>query len=292
MRFGGRRTSSNVGSQSGGGFPIGGGGGFRLGGGGLGCGGLVILIVISLIFGVDPMSLMEGGPAVVPQQQQTEGAKTPEQICGVDEVTRFSCQVLASTEDRWGELFAASGQQYRPPTLEFYRGGGRSGCGAASSSMGPFYCPRDQSIYLDTTFFDELARNYGAPGDFAQAYVIAHEVGHHIQTLSGTADRVRARQGRAGRAEGNRLSVLLELQADCLAGVWGATEKQAMDPGDVEEGLRAAASIGDDRLQQQAQGYAVPESFTHGTSDQRVQWLKRGLQSGNPDSCDTFEGTL
>lgn len=295
MRFGGRRTSSNVGSQRGGrfGLPMG-GGGMKLGGGGLGCGGIVILIVISLVFGINPLSLIEGGAPVAPQQQQQAegGAQTPEQICAADEVTRFSCQVLASTEDRWGELFAASQQAYRPPRLIFYRGGGQSGCGAAQSSMGPFYCPRDQGIYIDTIFFEELARNYGAPGDFAQAYVIAHEVGHHIQTLNGTADRVRARQARAGRAEGNRLSVLLELQADCLAGVWGATERQAMDPGDVEEGLRAASAIGDDRLQQQAQGYAVPESFTHGSSAQRMEWLQRGLKTGDPDSCDTFRGSI
>jgi predicted metalloprotease len=292
MRFGGRRTSSNVesGGGSGGfGLPMG-GGGIRLGGGGLGCGGLVVLIVISLIFGINPMSLIEGGPATAPQGQPAPSAGTPEDICGADEIRRFSCQVLASTEDRWTELFAAAGQKYTPPKLRFYRGGDMSACGAAQSAMGPFYCPADQRIFLDTSFFEELAQKFKAPGDFAQAYVIAHEVGHHIQMLDGTNDRVRAMQARAGRAEGNRLSVLMELQADCLAGVWAAAEKQTWEPGDVEEGLRAASAIGDDRLQQQSQGYAVPESFTHGSSAQRMQWLQRGLQSGDPAQCDTFAG--
>ncbi|MDT9599169.1 KPN_02809 family neutral zinc metallopeptidase [Sphingosinicella rhizophila] len=292
MRFGGRRTSSNVesgGSRGGFGLPMG-GGGIRLGGGGLGCGGIVLLIVISLVFGINPMSLIEGGPSGVPHGQPAPGGETPEDICGADQVTRFSCQVLASTEDRWTELFAAAGQRYRPPTLRFYRGGDMSACGAAQSAMGPFYCPADRRIFLDTSFFEELAQRFEAPGDFAQAYVIAHEVGHHIQNLDGTNERVRAMQARAGRAEGNRLSVAMELQADCLAGVWAATEKSAWEPGDVEEGLRAASAIGDDRLQQQSQGYAVPESFTHGSSEQRMQWLQRGMRSGDPASCDTFGG--
>ncbi|HEV2746578.1 MAG TPA: neutral zinc metallopeptidase [Allosphingosinicella sp.] len=291
MRFGGRRISGNVGSQRGGGFgfPMG-GGGMGFGGGGLGCGGIVLLIIIAMVFGINPMSLLDGGGGqmVAPHQAGRAGGESAEQICNSDEVTRFSCQVLASTEDQWSRIFQAAGQQYRPAELIFYAGGGRSGCGAAQSAMGPFYCPSDQNIYLDTSFFTELQRRFQAPGDFAQAYVIAHEVGHHIQTITGIADRVRRAQSRASEAEGNALQVRMELQADCYAGVWAAAERAALEPGDVEEGLRAAEAIGDDTLQKAAQGYAVPESFTHGTSAQRQEWLQRGLKSGDPDQCDTF----
>ena len=203
MRFGGRRISSNVGSQRGGGFGMPGGGGMGFGGGSLGCGGLAVVIVLALVFGVNPMALLDGGGQMVAPTQQTGAGKgSAEEICGVDEVTRFSCQVLASTEDQWTKIFQAAGQQYRPAQLVFYTGGGRSGCGAAQSAMGPFYCPSDQSIYLDTSFFRELQERFQAPGDFAQAYVIAHEVGHHIQTVTGVADRVRQAQARASRAEG------------------------------------------------------------------------------------------
>jgi hypothetical protein len=301
MRFGGRRISNNVGSQRGGGGGgfggFGGGGGMPFGGGGLGCGGIAILIVLALVFGINPMSLLgggDGGPMVAPHQSsgQQAGGGTAEEICGADEVTKFSCQVLASTEDQWTRIFQAAGQQYKPAGLIFYAGGGQSGCGAAQSAMGPFYCPSDQRIYLDTSFFTELQQRFKAPGDFAQAYVIAHEVGHHIQTITGISDRVRRAQSRASEAEGNALQVKMELQADCYAGVWAAAEREAMEPGDAEEGLRAAEAIGDDTLQKAAQGYAVPESFTHGTSAQRQQWLQRGLQSGDPAQCDTFGNTI
>ena len=289
MRFGGRRISSNVGSQrgGGGGFPMGGGGMRFGGGGGLGCGGIVILLILAFVFGINPMTLLGGGEQIAPQQTADSG-KSAEQICNSDEVTRFSCQVLASTEDQWSRIFQQAGQTYQPAELIFYSRRGMSGCGAAQSAMGPFYCPSDQNIYIDTDFFRELQQRFQAPGDFAQAYVIAHEVGHHIQTITGISERVRRAQARASEAEANQLQVRMELQADCYAGVWAAAERAALEPGDVEEGMRAAEAIGDDTLQRQAQGYVVPESFTHGTSAQRMEWLQRGLKSGDPEQCDTF----
>ena len=232
-----------------------------------------------------------GSSTTAPHQAAQTGANAGD-VCASDAVTRFSCQVLASTEDQWTKIFAASGTRYRPAGMIVYTGGGQSGCGAAQSAMGPFYCPSDQRIYLDTDFFAELERRFKAPGDFAQAYVIAHEVGHHIQLLTGVADKVRAAQSRANSAEGNALQVAMELQADCYAGVWAATEKAAIEPGDIEEGMRAAEAIGDDTLQKATQGYAVPESFTHGTSAQRQQWLRRGLETGDPAQCDTFKGAI
>jgi predicted metalloprotease len=200
----------------------------------------------------------------------------------------MSLKVLGSTERRWTDLFARNGQRYQPTTLVFYNQSGTSGCGAAQSAMGPFYCPADNRIYLDTTFFDELRSRFGAPGDFAQAYVIAHEVGHHIQTLTGISDRVRTVQQRGDAAAGNAEQVKMELQADCYAGVWAANDHNLLEPGDVEEGLRAAEAIGDDTLQKAAGQRPVPESFTHGTSEQRMFWLKRGLDTGDPAACDTF----
>jgi predicted metalloprotease len=197
-------------------------------------------------------------------------------------------RVLGSTERRWTDLFAASGQRYQPTKLVFYSRSDRSGCGAAQAAMGPFYCPSDQSIYLDTSFFDELGSRFGAQGDFAQAYVIAHEVGHHIQHLTGVLDQARSAQGRGSSTAGNAVQVRVELQADCYAGVWARNDRNLMEPGDLEEGLRAAEAIGDDTLQRQAQGRVVPESFTHGTSEQRMRWLRRGYETGDPKSCDTF----
>jgi hypothetical protein len=297
MRFGGRRISGNVGSQRGQGgggfgFPMGGGGGggMPFGGGGLGCGGIVILIILAFVFGINPLTLMGGGggQSVAPHQTSKAGPGGAQEICDSDEVTLFSCQVLASTEDQWTRIFQAAGQRYEPAEMIFYARSGQSGCGAAQSAMGPFYCPSDQNIYLDTDFFRELQTRFKAPGDFAQAYVIAHEVGHHIQTITGISDKVRRAQSRASEAEGNALQVRMELQADCYAGVWAAAEREAMEPGDAEEGLRAAEAIGDDTLQKAAQGYVVPESFTHGTSAQRQEWLQRGLRSGDPAQCDTF----
>ncbi len=294
MRFGGRRSSSNVESQSGGSSGFGGGG---LGGGAgmllgfvfsrFGIGGVVVLFILMWLLGGDPLGLSGGQQSVAPRQAGQSQA-TAADACSSEPTRRFLCQVLASTEDHWTQLFAAQGAQYEAPVLVFYPGTGQSGCGAAQAAMGPFYCPADRRIYLDTSFFDELSRRFGAPGDFAQAYVVAHEVGHHVQTITGTADAIRRAQSGASEREGNALQVQMELQADCYAGVWAARERGAMEPGDLEEGMTAAAAIGDDTLQRAGQGYVVPESFTHGTSAQRQQALMRGWQSGNPADCDVY----
>ena len=280
MRLGGRRTSSNIERGGGGGLPI-------VGGGSLGCGGLILVIIVALVFGVNPLQLLGGGEVLAPSDTRTNTPGATGDAALRNETDRFVSQVLASTEDRWAEIFRASGETYTPATLVFYDRSGRSGCGLADAAMGPFYCPADSRIYLDTTFFDELKQRFGAPGDFAQAYVIAHEVGHHIQAITGTADRVRRLQARASEAEGNALQVKMELQADCY-GVWANRERAILEPGDIEEGMRAAEAIGDDILQQAAGRRPVPESFTHGTSSQRMSWLKRGLESGDPAHCDTF----
>jgi hypothetical protein len=200
--------------------------------------------------------------------------------------------VLADTEDVWGELFRGSGQTYRQPTLVLFSGEVQSACGFAEAAMGPFYCPGDQKLYLDMRFFNDLAQRHDAPGDFAQAYVVAHEVGHHVQTLLGVSKQVHAARQRAGESEGNALQVRMELQADCFAGVWAHhanRARQILEPGDTEEALAAAAGVGDDRLQLQARGHVVPESFTHGSSEQRMQWFSRGMKSGDPGQCDTFK---
>lgn len=296
MRFGGRRTSRNVQSQRGQSFG-GGGGGF--GGGGsmlmglvfsrFGIGGVVVLFLIMMFLGGSPFGLSgDGGQQTVsPHQAQQEQGTAG--VCQSDETTRFSCQVLASTEDRWTEMFREAGQSYQAPRMVVYDRRGQSGCGAAQSAMGPFYCPADHGIYLDTEFFRELARRHGAPGDFAQAYVIAHEVGHHVQTITGTSEAIRRAQSRAREAEANALQVRMELQADCYAGVWAARERVAMEPGDIQEGMTAAAAIGDDTLQRAGQGRVVPESFTHGTSAQRQEALMRGFNSGgDPASCEQY----
>ena len=198
----------------------------------------------------------------------------------------------ASTEDTWGRIFAERGTSYQPAQFIFYGGQGRSGCGAAQSAMGPFYCPTDNSIYLDTSFYRELRGRFGAAGDFAQAYVIAHEVGHHIQALTGVLEQVQRQQRQLSSKEANALQVRVELQADCYAGVWAGRNRERLEPGDVEEGMRAAQAIGDDALQMQAQGRVVPESFTHGSSAQRKAWLRRGLETGDPAACDTFSGPV
>lgn len=270
----------------------GGGFGFPMGGGGLplgrsmGCGTIAIVIIAALIFGVNPMQILGGGSLTPTEQAQPAPAGAPGAGCEANSASKFSCQVLASNNQTWTSLFTDGG--YRAPKIVFYSRNGQSGCGAAQSAMGPFYCPADQGIYLDTDFYGELSQRFGAAGDFAQAYVIAHEVGHHIQYLTGVADQVRQRQARSSKADGNRLQVAMELQADCYAGVWAAKNRQYMEPGDVEEGLRAAEAIGDDTLQRKSQGVVIPESFTHGSSAQRMEWLKRGLQSGDPEQCNTF----
>ena len=250
-----------------------------------GCGGVVVLGILFLVFGgLGNLGSMIGGSG----NPTTSSSATPGQL---SDIQHTSLKILGSTERRWTEIFAAHGQRYTPTPLVFYSRNGQSGCGAAQSAMGPFYCPTDRKIYLDTEFFDELKSKFNAPGDFPIAYVIAHEVGHHVQNLDGTAEQVRQAQSRADRAGGNALSVRLELQADCYAGVWAANDKNLLEPGDVEEGLRAAQAIGDDTLQKAAQGVVVPESFTHGTSAQRQQWLNTGLTTGDPAQCDTFKGS-
>jgi uncharacterized protein len=296
MRLGDEQESSNFEVQRGGGFGGFGGGGFPLpllglllGSGRLGCGGIALLGLAFLAFSYFGGGLSGGGGSggLLPGQQQAQTGQ-PGDAGGLTEVQHWSLRVLGSTERTWGSLFASRGQQYQPATLVFYDRSGTSGCGAAQSAMGPFYCPTDQKVYLDTSFFDELTRRFGAPGDFAQAYVIAHEIGHHVQDLTGTLGEANRAQQSVGTAEGNAIQVKVELQADCYAGVWAARNRALLEPGDVEEGLGAASAIGDDTLQREAQGRVVPESFTHGTSEQRMRWLKRGLDGGDPAQCDTF----
>lgn len=291
MRFGGRRNSENVEFReggSGGGMGLGG-----LGGGGgasmllglvfsrFGIGGVVVLLLVMFFFG--GLGGLTGGG----QQSVSGGQGRPAagRSCASEPSIQFACQTLASTEDQWTALFQAQGQRYAAPKMVIFEGMDRSGCGAADARMGPFYCPADQSIYLDMVFFRELAERFQAPGDAAQAYVIAHEVGHHIQTISGTSDRIRRAQGAVREGEANALQVRMELQADCYAGVWLSREQSAMEPGDLEEGMRAAGAIGDDTLQRAGGGAVVPESFTHGTSAQRQEALTRGYRGGNAEAC-------
>jgi predicted metalloprotease len=253
----------------------------------LGCGGLALLLLIAVLVGGNPLHLLGlGEQAPVDQPQKAPQSAQTGQGCAANAASKFSCQVLASANETWAKAFPRG--KYTPPKIVFYTRKGQSGCGVAQSAVGPFYCPADQGIYLDTDFYAELSQRFGAAGDFAQAYVIAHEVGHHIQYLTGIADQVRGYQKRASEADSNKLQVAMELQADCYAGVWAAQNKDRMEPGDLEEGLRAAHQVGDDILQQQAQGRVVPESFTHGSAKDRMAWLKRGLETGDPDSCDPF----
>jgi uncharacterized protein len=266
--------------------------GMRLGRGGgscLGCLVLFIVIVISLVTGTDPRRLLSqlGGTREATETAPRSGAGSAP---ADDPQARFVRKVLATTETTWSRLFAKAGREYEEPTLVLFDGRVASACGYASSAVGPFYCQRDLKVYLDLSFFRELNRRFGAPGDFAQAYVVAHEVGHHVQNLLGISDRTRSARRRAGsRAEANEYSVRQELQADCYAGVWGYHQREILDPGDVEEGLRAAAAIGDDVLQQRSGGDVAPESWTHGSAAMRVRWLKRGLDTGEMSSCDTFD---
>lgn len=288
MRLDDEQESTNIevrGRGGGFGLPR---GGLPLGRGGLGCGSIILIGIISLVLGVNPLTLIgDGGGA--PVVQQAEPGSTPGEY---DETQRRTAKVLGSTERVWGELFRRQGGQYQPATLVFYQGGTRAGCGFANAQAGPFYCPADTRIYLDTSFFDELSSRHGAPGDFAQAYVVAHEVGHHIQHLEGTLDRVRREQQRLSEREANALQVRVELQADCYAGVWAANDKNLLEPGDAEAGMRAAAAVGDDTLQKASQGQVVPEGFTHGSAADRQKWLRIGLESGDPARCDTFGNSL
>ena len=289
MRMDDHRESDNVEDRRGGGF--GGGGGLRLGGGRLGLGTIAIALVASYFLGINPLtvlSMLSGGGMPTIEQSAPSAHKPP----ATDETAIFVSKVLASTEDTWNDVFRASGKQYVEPKLVLFSGMTPTACGTGQSAMGPFYCPGDQKVYIDLTFFRELKERFRAPGEFAQAYVVAHEVGHHVQNQLGIADKVNQARQRASKAEANALSVRLELQADCLAGVWGKrtdTMKGVLEPGDLEAALKAASAIGDDRLQQQAQGRIVPESFTHGSSEQRVRWFKRGFETGDINQCNTFK---
>jgi uncharacterized protein len=277
MQWQGRRESTNVEDRRGMSGPV------RVGGG-LGLGGLLLLLAISYFTGQNPADILGGDPGGGSAVSQPAGPPA------TDESSRFMRVVLADTEDTWGSLFSQSGQRYDPTRLVLFDSATESACGLGQSAMGPFYCPRDQQVYLDLSFFQELAQRFGAPGEFAQAYVVAHEVGHHVQTLTGVSARVDAARRGVSQSEANALSVRQELQADCYAGVWGhyAARKGMVNTSDMEDGLRAAAAIGDDRLQRQTQGRVVPDSFTHGSSKQRVEWFKRGLDSGRVDGCNTF----
>jgi predicted metalloprotease len=264
--------------------------GMRVGRKGLVGGGIgtVVLVLVAMYFGVDPAVVLNQAGNLAPAQQEQPVSFSPEE----ETLKEFMSVVLADTEDVWGALFQGSGQPYQPPRLVLFSGAVESACGFAEAAMGPFYCPADRKLYLDMRFFNDLAQRHDAPGDFAQAYVVAHEVGHHVQTLLGTSEQVHAARQRAGEAQGNALQVRMELQADCFAGVWAHhahKQRQILEPGDTEEALAAAAGVGDDRLQQQARGYVVPDSFTHGSSEQRMRWFKRGLQRGDPGQCDTFQ---
>jgi predicted metalloprotease len=301
MRFGDEPESTNFTNDTGrGGFGFGGGG---LGGGGLGCllpliasrfglGGVVVLVIGYFLLSSLGGGLGGGGGSYAPSSQQQAGAPSGRQ--GLDpQITHFTLQVLHSTETTWTRLLQAKGIQYTPTNLHYYSERDQSGCGFAQSAMGPFYCPTDTNIYLDNQFFSELSQRFQAPGDFAMAYVIAHEVGHHVQDLTGTLEQAHNLQARASETEGNAIQVKVELQADCYAGVWAANAKDpqgrpVMEPGDFEEGMRAAEAIGDDTLQRQAQGRVVPDSFTHGSSEQRMNALRTGYQSGNMEACNSL----
>ncbi|MFN3867990.1 MAG: neutral zinc metallopeptidase [Hyphomicrobiaceae bacterium] len=317
------RLSKNVedrrGQSGGGGFGMPGGRGVQIpigGKGGFSLTTLLILGAVMLFFGVNPLDLLRGGaPGFdVPQLPQTQqrptanrtnpfdipglpggsGGQTQQVPAANDEMGTFVKRVLADTEDVWNKVFEQFGKKYKEPGLVLFSRATRTACGTGQSAMGPFYCPLDQKIYVDLVFYDELKRKFQAPGDFAQAYVIAHEVGHHVQTLLGIAGKVQSLKERMNERDSNALQVRMELQADCLAGVWATLNHQLnnrLQPGDIEEGLNAASAIGDDMIQKRMQGYVVPDAFTHGTSAQRVRWFKRGFQGGQMQVCDTFSAT-
>lgn len=282
MRWRDQRESSNIEDRRGVS-----GRGIAVGGGGL---SILIIVILAVLCGKDPRQLLSqlpsdpGGGA--PQQRQNAPAAQN------DDMKKFVASVLGSTEDAWGDIFRRSGQQYRKPTLVLFTDSVQSACGAAGASSGPFYCPGDEKLYLDTSFFKELKDDFGAPGDFAQAYVIGHEVGHHVQKLTGISDKVSRAQQSSSEQQALQLSVRLELQADCYAGIWAkfAQGKGLLEAGDVEEALKAASGVGDDSIQRRTQGYVVPESFTHGSAKDRMNWFDRGFQSGDVRQCNTFGG--
>ena len=287
MRWGDMRRSENIEDRGSGGFPMG-GGGMRIG-----IGGIIIALIASVLFGINPLDML-GGMGTVPAPEPRSapsGPQTPAPGQPADPTKEMVARVVGDTEDVWQSLFKALGRSnYPAPTLVMFSGGVQSACGTASSAVGPFYCPNDGKVYLDTAFFNQLERRFGAPGDFAQAYVVAHEIGHHVQNVLGTMRQFDAQAQRLDERRRNQLQVRLELQADCYAGVWGhfAQRRNLLEPGDVEEGLRAAAAVGDDQIMKRTQGYVVPDAFTHGSAEQRVTWFRRGLASGDPRQCDTF----
>ncbi|HSE75911.1 MAG TPA: neutral zinc metallopeptidase [Dongiaceae bacterium] len=299
MLWKGRRQSSNVEDRRGMGggmrFPgggLGGGlGGGRIGGGGLGIGGIVVLLIVAWVLGINPLTLLSGGDlgsGGYEQEQAPGGSMSSQQE---DELKQFVSVVLADTEDAWNDLLPRVGAQYRNPKLVLFSGGAESACGFAQSAVGPFYCPGDEKVYLDLDFFDELSNRFGAPGDFAQAYVIAHEIGHHVQKVLGIEQQVEQARSSMTETQANALSVRVELQADCLAGVWANhanQEKGLIESGDIDEALAAASAVGDDTLQKEATGRVMPDSFTHGSSEQRARWFKTGFGSGDINDCDTF----
>ncbi len=284
MQLDDERESENIEDRRG----AGGRGGFGVGKG-VGLGTVLLALAASYFLGIDPsviLGIFSGGGA--PMTQSVPAHKPPAN----DEMARFVSKVLADTEDTWRGIFRQAGRPYQDPKLVLYTGATPSACGTGQTAMGPFYCPEDQKIYIDLAFYQDLKTRFKAPGDFAQAYVIAHEVGHHVQHLLGIADKVQEARRRASEAQANALSVRMELQADCLAGIWGYHADRArnvLEAGDIEEALTAASAIGDDRIQERTRGYAVPDSFTHGTAAQRVRWFKRGIESGDLRQCNTFE---
>lgn len=285
MRWQLGRRSRNVQDMRG----RGGGGRAVAVGGGL---GTIVLALLVMLLGGDPSVVLDQVAPSGPYPYETQTEISPEQ----DQLADMTSVVLADTEDTWGEIFRQAGETYQEPQLVLFSGAVRSGCGNAQAAMGPFYCPRDQKVYIDLSFYQDLKNRHGAPGDFAQAYVIAHEIGHHVQNQLGISSQVQSLQQRSSEAQANQLSVRLELQADCFAGIWAhhgsqSGENITLEQGDIEEALNAASAIGDDRLQRQARGYVVPESFTHGSSAQRVRWFKRGIETGDMNQCDTFNTT-
>ncbi len=298
MRWRGRRQSDNIEDRRGapgGGMrsPFGRGGkGIKIGrrgakGGGIGIGGLVVVLIVSYVLGVNPLELLSGGGSLTQETSRTPAKQSAKQ----NELARFVGVVLADTEDVWHAVFQRMGQRYQEPKLVLFSGAVRSACGQASSAMGPFYCPGDRKVYIDLDFYREMRQKFKAPGDFAQAYVVAHEVGHHVQTLLGISSQVQEAKRRSSKTQANALQVRMELQADCFAGLWANhadKTKQIIERGDVEEALGAARAIGDDTLQKRSRGYVVPDSFTHGSSAQRIRWFRTGLKTGRVKDCDTF----
>lgn len=302
MRWGDFRRSENVEDRRGDGGGIRGGRGPRMGArGGLGIGGLIVIGLIAWATGINPAVLIGGAEILLGDGEssgysQQQPAPSKRSLSAEDQkLGDFAAVVLAQTEDVWTPIFKAEGSSYQEPGLVLFSGATRSACGMADSAVGPFYCPRDQKVYLDTAFFKELSQRFRAPGDFAAAYVIAHEVGHHVENQIGLLQKVQARQRQVSQGEANALSVRVELMADCLAGVWAHhanAQWRILEDGDIEEAMNAASAIGDDRLQKQAQGYVVPDSFTHGTSAQRVKWFRQGLEAGSLQRCNTFQGSI